>query len=217
MLKCLIPHHISHTSYFTPRENHLSLTPIWCRLVTLRSYVRARSGQPEAAAGSWPRPAPGSGAGSPGPAGLAPRFPGLAAASRQVVNAQAEQNDAQGDLLNDLILGVIVLLAAVTVVNTLVMTAVGRRPSLLLLRRVGATSRQLMSMTACQSVLLTVVGIGLGAGAGAVTLITVSRSLTGGWPQVTPGPALAVFGSVLALTLVASVAGVVCPGETTPL
>jgi putative ABC transport system permease protein len=160
----------------------------------------------------------GPGAGSPGLAGLAPRFPGLAVASRQVVNAQAEQNDAQDDLLNDLILGVIVLLAAVTVVNTLVMTAVERRPSLLLLRRVGATSRQLMSMTACQSVLLTVVGIGLGAAAGAVTLITVSRSVTGGWPQVTPGPALVVFGSVLALTLAASVGpAAVCPRETTPL
>ena len=90
------------------------------------------------------------------------------------------------------------------VVNTLVMATVERRPALLLLRRVGATSRQLMSMTACQSALLTVVGIALGAAAGAVTLITVSRSLTGGWPQVTPGPALAVCGSVLALTLFAT-------------
>lgn len=146
----------------------------------------------------------GPGGGSPGLTALAARFPGLAVASRQVVNAQAEQNDAQGDLLNDLILGVIVLLAAVTVVNTLVMATVERRPALLLLRRVGATSRQLMSMTACQSALLTVVGIALGAAAGAVTLITVSRSLTGGWPQVTPGPALAVCGSVLALTLFAT-------------
>jgi putative ABC transport system permease protein len=143
-------------------------------------------------------------AGSPGLTGLTARFPGLTVASRQLVNAQAEQQDAQGDLLNDLILAVIVLLAAVTVINTLVMATVERKAALLLLRRVGATSRQLLSMTACQSALLTVAGIGLGVAAGAATLITVSRSLTGGWPQVALGPALVISGSVLALTLAAT-------------
>lgn len=106
--------------------------------------------------------------------------------------------------MNDLLLGVIVLLAAVTVVNTLVMATVERRPALLLLRRVGATSRQLLSMTACQSVLLTGVGIGLGVAAGAATLTVASRAVTGGWPFVPKAPALVIVGSVLALTMAAT-------------
>jgi putative ABC transport system permease protein len=142
--------------------------------------------------------------GSSGLSGLSARFAGLQAASRQVVNAQAEQTDAQGDLFNDLLLGVVVLLAAVTVVNTLVMATVERRPALLLLRRVGATSRQLLSMTACQSALLTGVGIGLGVAAGAATLTVVSRAVTGGWPYVPKAPALVIVGSVLALTMAAT-------------
>lgn len=105
--------------------------------------------------------------------------------------------------MNDLLLGVIVLLAAVTVVNTLVMATVERRPALLLLR-VGATSRQLLSMTACQSVLLTGVGIGLGVAAGAATLTPASRAVTGGWPFVPKAPALVIVGSVLALTMAAT-------------
>jgi putative ABC transport system permease protein len=148
----------------------------------------------------------GPGTGSSGLTGLAARFPGLAVASRQVVNAQAERNDAQDDLINNLILGVIVLLAAVTVVNTLAMATVERKAALLLLRRVGATPRALLSMAACQSALLTVVGVGLGVVTGAATLTTLSRSLTGGWPQVTLGPALAISGAVLALTLAATLA-----------
>jgi putative ABC transport system permease protein len=150
------------------------------------------------------RPGPPGLPGSSGLSGLSARFAGLQAASRQVVNAQAEQAGAQGDLLNDLLLGVIVLLAAVTVVNTLVMATVERRPALLLLRRVGATSRQLLSMTACQSALLTGVGIGLGIAAGAATLTVVSRAVTGGWPFVPKAPALVIVGSVLALTMAAT-------------
>jgi putative ABC transport system permease protein len=138
------------------------------------------------------------------PAGLSARFPGLQVTSRQVINAQAQRLDAQNDLLNNLILGLIAALAAAAVVNTLVMATAERRAALLLLRRVGATPRQLMSMTACQSALVSVIGIGLGIGAGATTLTAVARAFTGSWPYVPLAPALVIVGSVLALTMAAT-------------
>jgi putative ABC transport system permease protein len=138
--------------------------------------------------------------------GLAARFAGLQVASRQVVNAQYQRLTAQQDLVSDMILGVIVLLAAVTVVNTLVMATADRRQVLLLLRRVGATPRQLLSMTACQSAVATVVGLGLGTAAAATTLIAVARAATGGGPYVPLTPALLITGTVLALTMAATIA-----------
>jgi putative ABC transport system permease protein len=136
--------------------------------------------------------------------GLAARFPGLQVASRQVVNAQYQRMDAQNDLVSNLILAVIVLLAAVTVVNTLVMATVERRRMLLLLRRVGATPRQLLSMTACQSAVATVAGLGLGTAAAVTTLTAVARAATGSGPYVPLAPALVITGSVLALTMIAT-------------
>jgi putative ABC transport system permease protein len=137
--------------------------------------------------------------------GLAARFAGLRVASRQVVNAQYQRLTAQQDLVSDMILGVIVLLAAVTVVNTLVMATADRRQMLLLLGRVCATPRQLLSMTACQSAVATVVGIGLGAAAAATTLTAVARAATGAGPYIPLTPALVIIGTVLALTMAATI------------
>ena len=129
------------------------------------------------------------------------RFPGLQVASRQLVNAQNQRMQSQTDYLNNLILASILLLAAVTVVNTLVMTTLDRRQALLLLRRVGATTGQLLGATAWQSAMLAGTGIALGVAAGGVTLSTMTRAITGTWPYVpvTAGVTLTVI--VLALTL----------------
>jgi putative ABC transport system permease protein len=128
-------------------------------------------------------------------------YPGLQVASRQLVNEQDQRLQSQSDYLNNLILISIVLLAAVTVVNTLVMTTVDRRPALLLLRRVGATTGQLLRATAWQSALLAGTGIILGLAAGGVTLATMTRAITGNWPYVPVPAAGAMIAVVLALTL----------------
>jgi putative ABC transport system permease protein len=136
-----------------------------------------------------------------GLAALRGTYPGLQVASRQLVNAQAQRLQSQAGYLNDLILASIVALAAVTVVNTLVMTMVDRRPALLLLRRVGATTGQLLRATVWQSALLAGAGIGLGLAAGGVTLSTITRAITGTWPYVPVPAAVTVTAAVLALTL----------------
>jgi len=137
-------------------------------------------------------------------AGLATRFPGLTVASRNVVNAQAQASLAQQSYGNNLFLGTILLLASVALVNTLVMATVERRGALFLLRRVGATTRQLLSMTIWQTVILDLTGLILGAAAGAASVAVVSKQLAGTWMPYLTWPPMAVIGaSVVGLTIIA--------------
>jgi len=138
---------------------------------------------------------------------LAGRFPGLTVASRSVVNAQAQVYLAQQSYSNNLFLGVIALLAAVALVNTLVMATVERRGALFLLRRVGATTRQLLSMTIWQTVILDLTGLILGVAAGAASVVVVSKQLAGTWMPYLTWPPMAVIGAtVVGLTILAILA-----------
>jgi putative ABC transport system permease protein len=138
---------------------------------------------------------------------LAARFPGLTVASRSVVNAQAQVYLAQQSYGNELFLGIIVLLAAVALVNTLVMATVERRGALFLLRRVGATTRQLLSMTIWQTVILDLTGLILGVAAGAASVVVVSKQLAGTWMPYLTWPPMAVIGAtVVGLTIIAILA-----------
>ena len=67
----------------------------------------------------------------------------------------------------------------VALVNTLVMGTVERRGVLLLLRRVGAATRQLLSKTIWQTVILDLTGLIFGAAAGTASVIVVSKQLAG--------------------------------------
>lgn len=134
---------------------------------------------------------------------LSSRFPGLSVAERSaVLNAQAQLDSAQTSYANNLLIGVIAMLATVTMVNTLVMATIGRRDSLLLLNRVGATTRQLLSMTGWQTVTLSVTGVVLGIAAGAASVLVITKVLTSAWtPDVTWLPAVIIIAVVLALTV----------------
>ena len=124
---------------------------------------------------------------------LARQFPGLQIASRSLVNAQYDKLTAQNSYLSNLILGLIVALAAVTLANTLITVAVERRELLGLLRRVGATSRPAAGDDR-------LAGAGpephrdhLGAGAAALAVTVVSRVLTGSYlPYLTWTPLIAL-------------------------
>jgi putative ABC transport system permease protein len=153
-----------------------------------------------------------------GPAGIAPatiarriaplarRYPGLQVASRSVVNAQYAQLTSQNSYLNNLLLGLIITLAAITLANTLITIAVERRELLRLLSRVGATSRQLLAVTSWQVVVLNATAITVGAGAAALAVTVVSRVLTGSYlPYLTWTPLLGLAISVLALSGLSSV------------
>lgn len=136
-------------------------------------------------------------------ASLSSRFPGLSVAERAaVLNAQAQLNTAQNSYANNLLISVIAILAAVTMVNTLVVATVGRRDSLLLLTRVGATFRQLLSMTSWQTFTLSATGVGLGIVFGAASVLVITKVLTNAWtPDVAWPPAVIIVVVVLVLTV----------------
>jgi len=97
---------------------------------------------------------------------------------------------------------VVILLGTVALVNTLVMATIERRRALLLLRRVGATTRQLLSMTIWQTVILDLVGITIGAAAGAASVIVVSKALADTWmPYLTWPPMVIIGASAIGLTV----------------
>jgi putative ABC transport system permease protein len=132
---------------------------------------------------------------------LARQFPGLRVASRSLVNSQYARLTAQNSYVSNMILILIVALAAVTLANTLITVAVERREPLRLLRRIGATSRQLLTMTGWQVLALNLTAITLGAGAAALAVTVVSRVLTGSYlPYLTWTPAIALVAGVLLLS-----------------
>ena len=127
-------------------------------------------------------------------AGLAARFPRLQVAGTRAVNARARQLDATGGVTGDLLLGMIALLAAATLASALVTAAAGPRPA-----AAGTAAA------------------GLGIAVGTITLVTVSRAVTGGWPYLPPGPSAVIGGSVLALGLTAAVSRPARPRSAAPV
>jgi putative ABC transport system permease protein len=118
-----------------------------------------------------------------------------------VANAQSEQATAQNDFANDLILGLIATLAAIALLNTLVVTTTERRRALRLLGRIGATRGQVAAAFGWQAAFVTITGLLAGVAAGAVTLLAVTRAATGNWtPYVPFGPAAGLVVGVAALT-----------------
>ena len=132
---------------------------------------------------------------------LAAGHPGLHVTSRSVANAQSAQAAAQNSFANNLILGVLAVLSAVALLNTLVVTTVERRRVLRLLGRVGATRSQVAAVFGWQAVFVAGTGLVAGAAAGTFTLLTVTRAITGSWTPFIPlAPAVGLVAVVAALT-----------------
>jgi putative ABC transport system permease protein len=129
-------------------------------------------------------------------AALAAAHPGVRLASRAVYNAKVAQNSF-GD---NVILGVIAALAAVTMINTLAVSTAERRRQVLLLARIGATARQLAAAFGWQALFVTVTGIAAGAAVCAGTLIGLDRAVTGtAVPYIPATPAALIVAAVAAL------------------
>ena len=138
---------------------------------------------------------------------LSASYPGLQVTSRSVANAQYEQDASQDSYVNDLLLSVVGLLVSVALVNTLVVVTLQRRKELAVLRRVGATTRQLLTAATCQAGGLILIGVLLGIVAQIATVTTVSKAISGSpapdipWPSVT-----IILGLVALLTALAVLA-----------
>ena len=120
----------------------------------------------------------------------------------RVSNAASAEAASQNGFANDLILGLVAVLAAVALVNTLAVATVERRRALRLLGRVGATRGQAAAVFGWQAVFVIVTGLVAGAAAGTVTLLAVTRAATGSWvPCIPAAPAAGLAAGVAALTL----------------
>jgi putative ABC transport system permease protein len=139
---------------------------------------------------------------------LARGYPGLRVASRAVASAQDELADSQTSDANNLLLALVGLLAAVALVNTLVMTVLQGRDELLLLRRVGATISQLAAMTAWEAASVTLLGAVLGAAAAGAAIAEGSKALTGSW---TSGLSWSSAASILALVMALTAGAISVP------
>jgi len=141
------------------------------------------------------------GGASPGRlAALAAAHPGMRVATRQVYNAQVAQNSAQNSFVDNLILGVIAVLAAVTMINTLAVATFERRRQVRLLSRAGATRTQLAGMFGWQALFVAVLGIAAGAAVCAGTLAAIDRAVTGSAaPYIPLAPAALITAAVAAL------------------
>jgi putative ABC transport system permease protein len=138
-------------------------------------------------------------------AALAAAHPGTRVASRAVYNSEVASNAQQNSYVNLLILGIIIVLTAVTMVNTLVVSTVERRRQVRLLGRVGATRAQLAAAFCWQALFVTVVGVAAGAAVCVGTLIGLTRAATGSAvPFIPTGPAVLVVGAVAALAFAAT-------------
>jgi putative ABC transport system permease protein len=141
-----------------------------------------------------------SGGTAGGLAGLTAGQPGWHVASRAAANAASEQAAAQDGFANNLILGLVAALAAVALVNTLVVATVERRRALRLLGRVGASRGQVAAAFGWHALFVTVTGVVAGAAAGAVTLVAVTKAATGSWvPFIGLAPAAGLVLGVGAL------------------
>ncbi|MCA2217492.1 ABC transporter permease [Wangella sp. NEAU-J3] len=99
-----------------------------------------------------------------------------------------EQNlDAKlGAWTNNTMAAVLGGFAAIAAVNTLVMMVHDRRRELDMLRLVGSTRRQVLTMLRWESLLVSLAGVILGSAIAAVTLIPMMYGMTGEAPYVPP-------------------------------
>ncbi|MFH9435045.1 FtsX-like permease family protein [Streptomyces rochei] len=116
-----------------------------------------------------------------------------------------------GAWMNNTMASVLGGFAAVAAVNTLVMTVLDRRRELGVLRLVGTTRRQVLTMLGWESLLVSAAGLVIGSAIAAATLIPMMRGVTGQAPYAPPllYGSFAVAGvglALLAVTLPAAAA-----------
>jgi putative ABC transport system permease protein len=89
------------------------------------------------------------------------------------------------------------------------MTVLDRRRELTMLRLVGSTRRQVMSMIRWEALLVTVAGAALGTGIALATLVPMMKGLTGEPPYIPP----VLYGSFLAATIGLGLAAAMIPAR----
>nr|WP_202539254.1 FtsX-like permease family protein [Streptomyces sp. SID8379] len=134
------------------------------------------------------------------------KFPGVGVLNRdEVEDLQAEVQQSNAEV-NYVAMGLIIAFTAIAVVNTLAMSVSDRFREFALLRLVGTTRRQIMSMLRLESLVVVLVAAALGSGIAFAVLTAFSVGMTGAaQPSVDPLWFLGVLALAGLLALVATV------------
>ncbi|MEW2350514.1 MULTISPECIES: ABC transporter permease [unclassified Streptomyces] len=133
-------------------------------------------------------------------------FPGVGVMDRgQVEDLQAEVQQSNAEV-NYVAMGLIIAFTAIAVVNTLAMSVSDRFREFALLRLVGTTRRQVMSMLRTESLVVVLTAAVLGSGIAFAVLTAFSIGMTGAAaPAVEPWWYVGVLALAALLALVATV------------
>jgi putative ABC transport system permease protein len=119
-----------------------------------------------------------------------------------VAGAASEQQ------LSAILLFVLIFFVAIAAANTLVMTTGARRAEFTLLRRIGATRRQLTAMVATESLFVMVTALVIGTVSVVPALVGVSFGMLGSFSPAIDWP---VYGSLSATVVLIAAAAMVLP------
>ncbi|MFD0402702.1 FtsX-like permease family protein [Kitasatospora sp. NPDC127121] len=102
---------------------------------------------------------------------------------------------------NTVMAGVLGGFAAVTAVNTLVMTVLDRRREVALLRLAGTTRRQVRGMMRWEALLVAATGLVIGGGIAWIALVPIARGVANSSPYIPPALALPLAAGAVLLCL----------------
>lgn len=140
--------------------------------------------------------------------GLTKDKPGLQVADRDRLTAAYVQQEQGNAWVNYLVVGMILLYAAISVVNTLVMATANRRREFGLQRLTGSTRGQVLRMVGVEALIVAAIGSLLGTVVAASMLVPFSAAVS---HSLMPSGPLWIYLAILALAGVLTVGATVVP------
>ena len=132
-------------------------------------------------------------------------FPGLTVTGRSGLGAVQSAHQQTSTEVNLVFMGLIIVFAAIAVINTLAMSTHGRSREFALMRLAGTTRRQAQHILLSELALIVAVATALGTGAAWMALTGFSRGMTGsGMPVIVPGTYVLIVAGAISLGLVAT-------------
>lgn len=141
-------------------------------------------------------------------AGLAQATPGIQVADRDVLTAGFVREQEANAWVDYLVVGMILVYAAISVVNTLVLSTAHRRREFGLQRLTGSSRGQVMGMMAVEGLVVAVIGVVLGTLVALAMLVPFSQAVSESWLPYGP---LWIYAAVVALAVVVSVFATLLP------
>ncbi|CAN5662933.1 FtsX-like permease family protein [soil metagenome] len=142
---------------------------------------------------------------------LSAALPTLVVLSSDEYVSTINQSAVDGAWAIYLIVGVSVLFAAISVINTMAMSTSERTREFSLLRLIGATNRQITLMVLSEAIIVLVIGVGIGIGISWLSMVPASNAMVGDLSAITIPPL--ETGVVVAIAAVIAVAAHLLPAR----